>query len=966
MFKKRSLTIAVSAVIAASLNPAFAQEQTEEVYEEVLVTGSQIKGADIEGALPVSVMNSDDIDLTGAATGDELLRSIPQMGYIGFNEATTTGVNAARGDVSSINLRGLGTGSTLTLINGRRMVLHPGTQTENRIPVVTSNGNTVPVFGIERLEVLRDGAAALYGSDAVAGVVNYVLKENYEGGRLKIRHGLSEGTELNETTVSGAKGFLFNDDATNLVLTGSYYKKNGMPASDRSYAAQSDLRGFFKNDPLFAGDTSLDNRSSTFSGWGVMRYRGLGTLHVRPETMQRDNGKTYTASDCSYSLGDGLCLDGGSGDRALRIDRNRARQLSPDTERANLFGFVSHDLNENVELYSEFSYYHANVDRYREQAGPLSNGRFTVPADYYYNPFGPVRFADGRLNPNRIVPAGDSDVPDEGLAFTLHRYVPFDSGYRQVNVKDRSYRFVFGGRGEFKGWDFDTGIVYSEAETTDKTNNRISSSLFQQLLMLDTPDAYNIFSGMNPNDLSSPFDPTPNPQSVIDKMLISVKRESQTSLALADFKFSRPDLFSLPAGDVGAAFGIEWREETFDENRDSRSDGTIQFVDQVTGKWVNTSDIVGSSASPDADGSRRVFSLYGEFLVPLLQDLPMVQSLDMQLAIRHENFSDVGSVTKPKVAMSWYPTDWVQVRGAYSEGFRAPNLTQLHIPAVTVVNSVTDPVTGYSGGVEERRSGNKNLKPEDSKNATIGFVITPTDSLTITTDYWEVEQDGIVGLLNADNAVLLDHLLRQQGSSFDRLERDPVNNEPIVFHDTYQNQELREVAGIDFIVEYYFDNKLGEFDVKWNGAYLMKFDQKPGAEQQRIIDAGLAAEGAGSLIKLDGRPRWRSTASMKWRKDQWGAGLFINYIGETYDTSTKADSDTSDPGAYLSLDPYLTVNATLDYRFDGGILDNSRLRFGVRNVFDEDPPLADESYGYNGKLYSNRGRYIYLDYSYRF
>jgi iron complex outermembrane receptor protein len=181
MFKKREISKAVAAIIALNAAVAIAQNESGDAgpaLEEVIVTGSQIKGADMAGALPVSVMNEDDIALTGAATGDELLRSIPQMGAVGFNEATTTGVNAARGDVNSVNLRGLGTGNTLVLIDGRRMVLHPGTQTENRIPVVTSNANTIAVSSISRLEVLRDGAAALYGSDAVAGVVNYILRND--------------------------------------------------------------------------------------------------------------------------------------------------------------------------------------------------------------------------------------------------------------------------------------------------------------------------------------------------------------------------------------------------------------------------------------------------------------------------------------------------------------------------------------------------------------------------------------------------------------------------------------------------------------------------------------------------------------------------------------------------------------------------------------------------------------------
>ena len=943
---------------------AVAQEQADnEIIEEMVVVGTQIKGADIAGSLPVSVLDEDDIIATGAATGDELLRSIPQMGFVGFNESVTTGVNAARGDVNSINLRGLGTGNTLTLINGRRMVLHPGTQTENRIPVVTTNANTLPIAGLQRVEVLRDGAAALYGTDAVAGVVNYVLKDDYEGTEFNVRYGSSQGTDLDELTVNGATGFSFNDGATRLLVTGTYYEKTGFDTDERSYSRNTDLRGRYAGNALFAGDTSLDNRSGLFLGWGEFIYGGdVGRVHLRPTDLVRDNGALLSAADCDFVLSDGLCLDPGGSDRALRQDRNRTRQLSPDSERINVFSYLTHDFDNGYQWYTEFGYYRAEVDRTREQAGLLSNGRFTVPADYYWNPLGPVLFDDGRVNPNRVAPAGDPTVPDEGLSFVIRNFTPLDTGFRQVNVEDESYRFVTGLEGSFgDNWDFDTGFVYSEAETVDTTDNRISHTLFQTALLSDQADAYNIFNGLDLTDPASPFDPTPNPRSSINPFIISVKRASETSLTLFDFKVSNNSLFELPAGDVGLAAGIEWREEDFDEDRDRRSDGTIQFIDLVTGDFLNGSDIVGSSASPDADGSRRVTSLFAEFLVPILRDAPLAKSVDAQLAVRHEDFSDVGSITRPKFALSWYPADWLQVRGAYSEGFRAPNLTQTNIPAITVVNTVNDPVTGTSVGVEERRQGNENLDPEESENLTYGIVITPTDNLTITVDYWEIEQEGVVGLLNADNAVLLDSILRDQGSSFDRLIRDPITNEPVVFNDTFQNQELREIAGTDFSVNYRMDTEAGSFDFKVNGAYLSKFDQEPGAEQQLIINAGLAPNGAGSLIKANGRPRWRGTASALWRKDQWGAGLFANWIDDVVDTSTTADGDTAAPGTPLPVDDYLTVSAYVDYTMNVEFAEEARVRLGIRNMFGENAPTADEQLGYFGSLHSNRGRYVYID-----
>ncbi|WHI48351.1 TonB-dependent receptor [Microbulbifer sp. VAAF005] len=965
-FFRQNLVSSCSLLVMAPLVVAAAEENTESsALEEVAVVGSQIKGADVEGTLPVSVIGEEDIALMGAASGDELLRSIPQMGQVGFNESVTTGVNAARGDVNSINLRSIGTGNTLVLLNGRRMVLHPGTQTENYIPVVTVNSNTLPVNGLERVEVLRDGAAALYGADAVAGVVNYVMKKDYDGAMLNMRYGASVGTELDEFTVNGANGFEFNDGATKLNLTGTYYSKNGFYASERDYSANSDLRGFFTGDSLFEGDTSLDNRSS-IHGWGAFDFDDLGLLHVRPTDLVQDDGSSVGESDCSYSLSDSdICLDDGSGDRALRGNRNSVRMLSPDSERINLFSFLTHELENGSEFYTELGYYRAEVDRVREAAGLLSNSRFEVPADYYWNPFGPVYFDDGTLNPNRIVPAGDENVPDEGLGFTLTTFTPYDVGLRKINVVDTSYRFVSGLRGNWGDWDWDTGLVYSEAETIDSTDNRVSHSLFQQSLMLDTEDAYNLFSGLDVDDPTSLTDPTPNSEAVLDTFRINVKRQSQTSLALADFKVSNANLFSLQAGDVGLAAGIEWREESFDENRDDRSDGTIQFTDEVTGELVNVSDIMGSSASPDADGSRRVMSLYAEMLVPLLRDLPLVDSLDMQLALRHENFSDVGSVTKPKLALSWYVNDWFQIRGAYSEGFRAPNLMQLHQGAISVVNTRTDPVTGESVGLEEQRLGNADLQPEENWSHTYGFVLTPFDGFTFTADYWDIRQEGVVGILGASNGLALDAVLREQGSYNPNVIRaettDGSVGEPILFLDEYLNLDPREISGMDFSAMYSFDTDIGNFDLKWNGAYLIKFDQDPSEEMQILIDAGEVATNAGSLIGEDGRPRWRSTLSMNWRQDQWGAGVFAQYTSAVTDTSTLADSDTAAPDTALPVDSYTTVNANVDYRFVGGMRDGLRIRLGMNNIFDEEPDIADEQMGYFGSLYSNRGRYVYLD-----
>ena len=859
------------------------------------------------------------------------------------------------------------------------MVLHPGTQTESFVPVVTANSNTLPVRALQRVEVLRDGASAIYGTDAVAGVVNYVMRDDYEGFEINANYGVEPDTDFSQIVIDGALGFDFNGGASNLVVTAAYSTRDGIMASEKSFSANADLRPRVAGDPLFDGDTQLDGRS-TATQWGQFDYdNGLGRLHVRPIDLTTDNGGSLGAADCSFLMNDTrYCLDGGSGDRALRLNRNAARTLISDRDRTNAFAFFNHDFNNSMTFFAEAGYYHAVTNRVWEAASNLSNGRFEVPADYYWNPLGPVTFDDGRPNPNRLPGLDPAVVPVEGVGFLLRSFRPLDTGPRMVEVTNDSTRLLAGLRGSAGDWDWETAALHSEAETEDITNNRLSSTLFQQQLLLDTPDAYNVFTGGDIDDPTAPNAPNPNAQAAIDPMRISVRRKSETSISLIDFKLSNGSLFRMPAGDAGFGFGIEYREEDFTEDRDPRSDGSISFTDAITGELVNVSDMVGSSASPDSTGKRDVTSAYVEFLLPLLSDLPGAHSLDLQVAARYEDFSDVGSVTKPRIAASWYPIEALQFRAAYSEGFRAPNLVQIHQGALSVVNTrsdpaLADPVTGDvpSYQIQEIREGNRELQPEESENISIGMVVIPTDSLVFTLDFWRIEQEGVVGIFGGQNHMLLDGVLREEGGSNPFVQREQLPGgvlgpAEIVF-DRYLNFQPRTIEGYDFSIDYSFDtSSAGSFDIKLSAARLLTFDQQAGPLQQILIDAGEPAQNVGDLVQQEFRPKWRATLLANWFMGKWGAGLSAGYVGEVYDIQTTADGDTAAPGTPLPVDDYLRVNVHGDYRFETSGNLETRLRIGIRNLFDEEPPLADEAFGYEGALHSWMGQYVYADVNIRF
>ncbi|HEV7691356.1 MAG TPA: TonB-dependent receptor plug domain-containing protein, partial [Hyphomonadaceae bacterium] len=282
----RALLLASTAL--AFSGAAFAQEAAQsqadqaadQAADRVVVVGSQIRGAEVTDALPVTVVTAEEISTVSAASGDELFRSIPQLGDVAFNSSRTVGsVNDARGDTASINLRALGTGNTLVLLNGRRMVNHPGTQAENSVPVVSANTNSIPVLGVERVEVLLDGASAIYGADAVAGVVNTVLRDDFEGFTTELNVGQEEGISGLEISAAMQGGWNLNDGRTNISLFGSYFTRDPIVARDRDFTANADLTS--------RGGT---NGASTTSAWAGLDRFTAGNITINGTAVTNANG----------------------------------------------------------------------------------------------------------------------------------------------------------------------------------------------------------------------------------------------------------------------------------------------------------------------------------------------------------------------------------------------------------------------------------------------------------------------------------------------------------------------------------------------------------------------------------------------------------------------------------------------------------------------------------------------------
>jgi outer membrane receptor protein involved in Fe transport len=999
-----AMTAALAFSGAAMAQDAAPDGQDPEVtqVEDIVVVGSNIRGARTTAALPVVVVDEAQIDASGAVSGDELLRTIPQMGDVLFDSSNNPQTsNAARGDVNSVNLRSLGVGNTLVLLNGRRVVQHPtsqGTSDTGTVPVLSYNSNAIPVAGLRRTETLLDGAAAIYGADAVAGVVNTVLRDNYDGVTFSARYGGAESTSMDEVDLNMFAGRNF--DRGNVSVFVNYTDRTALLASDQEFTRSDDLRPLFAEYPDFAGLSVLDGRSSN-TPWARLSVGARPTIRSNGTAVTNTSGQFRfqpSSFGCGVNVGGGVCISSGNHNfnttnREMRYDTRYGTTVRPTVERLNVYFTGRYELDNGVEAFGEVGVYAAES---RAIQPPVVNlNQIWIPATNYWNPFGPVTFAGGVANPNRL--PGLTGVPAGGLPVLLTNYRYVDAGFQEVKVQNYQSRFLGGLRGEWGSYDWETALLYSEAEAEDSSPN-INMTALQQQLALSTPDAYNPFGG-GCVDTPSYGDCNPSSQAAIDAITFDLKRISRTTLTLADFKLSRADVFQLPGGPVGMAFGLEVRRETQSDDRDENLDGTFTFTDMVTGA-TNLSNVAAVSPNPDTEGSRTVGSAYVEFAVPLVSpemNIPLVRSLDVQIAGRFEHYSDFGSVGSPKVAVAWDVVDGLRLRGSYSEGFRAPNLEQTNATQYARLASGLDYVrceadlragrianfgqcTQNTSSLSLLVSGNPDLDPETSVNQSYGLVFQPTfippqfGNFTFTVDRWKIEQEDIVGLLGAQTALALDYYFRLDGQSNPLVNRAPVDaddialfagtglapvGEAISVNDSFVNLQPQTVSGLDLAAYWTLDDTAwGSFDVSVNATKLEEFTRDPGpivnllfeARANGEINAGTTLPDPSDLIGQNGRPEWKVSSSFTWDAGPWRAGLSSQYVSGFVQPSLLGASNQP-----FEVDSQTVYNMYGQYEFG----DTTRLRLGVRDLTDEGPPLADG--GYRGSVHQPWGRYWYVN-----
>jgi len=955
---------------------SFAQDQTAETdVEEVVTVGSQIKGAKITGALPVTVISAEDIDILGADDGTELLENMAEQGLNYFTEAESDsgGVNSARGDIGAYNIRNMGVGNTLTLLNGRRLVNSAGYQTElvggDYIPSMTVNSNLIPTMGLDRVELLKDGASAIYGADAVAGVVNNVLQTDFVGFDIAFRSSGYDHFAAQDAKMTLKYGFEMNEGATNVSVLYDLYDRDAIKASEDPRWGDSDHRKLIPADSLWANDSSFNNR---YSGkWAQIDMRGrtsysdsAGEIQIIPI------GDPRCARPESKDTGYGTCLAVDTTDLAngeYYINPGQIRDYRGELERDNLFVFINHELSNGNEMFAEMGLYTSKYKRLKEPAGDFSTALLELGADYYWTA--------------KIGLTADNSSSRKNVR--IDNWRP-DIGPRVINVEKETYRYLLGFRGQTdSGWDWETAVMHNKATSDDLTENRLSNSLLQAGLNDSTPNAINIFS----SDVAGSLAPA----------IVDVYRNDRSGLSSFDYKASHPEIMNLPAGPVGMLVGFEVRKETYQDDRDPRLDGEIQFTSLVTGLgFPFVGDVLGSSPTADTSGERTTKSVFFEFMVPI------AEKIESQIAIRHESPDDTDSSTVGKFAAGWEVSDDLLLRASASTSFRVPNLiqqNQLYVPRQGSIDDAVGQYVGANDPLDDRysmqsfRLRNPDLEPENSTNTSLGLVYSPSivNGLTVTVDKWEIVKENTIVLLGRTNALVADLLARIQygpnncsGFNNPNVLRDsdtgytaeeigkftaagicPAGEAQIVY-DPYTNAAERTLAGTDLGIYYDVDTSFGKFKFSVNHSDTDTFTQSAtesyaplaAAVANGTISANLV--GFGDLAGLDGNYTEKTTIKGSYRIGDWGVQVSSLNKGEFYQSS-----ETKPDGTKYMIPEMQTINASVYYTFDMGD-SKLRVKLAVKNIEDERAPLADRFYGFYADAHQDMGRNYYLDFKMQF
>ncbi len=952
-FQKRPLVHAMSCIIAMTALNVSAQG-TDEQIERIAVTGSRILRQGAEAPSGVTIISGENLRSTGATNIGEALNDLPALAST-FSLANA-GNDLGNAGLNLLDLRGMGTARTLVLVDGKRHVAsHTGT--------ASVDINTIPATWVERVEIITGGASAVYGADAVTGVVNFVLKQNIQGMDLTVSKGYGDEGSYDNDKITFSFGQDFANGRGNFAFAASHTRQDGMNATERAQTRSpkggvtNPLDNEFNEAGEFTGHDGiadiiiLDNTGwfddSTAGNFFTFDDQGPHWFIFNPDGTVRPQNLGTTYSDW------GRCTD------CEVLDLQRYNELAPTFKSYNFNTKANYDINDNLNVYGEAKFAQVEADAIGQPSFFEYGRGFTITRD------------------NAYIDQSLLDVMDQfadagfGEAITLHRFME-DAGRLSEFVERQQRRFVLGLEGSLAGigggdwgesWDFDVYALYGQTKGTQTaSDNTIIERIYQSAdaIKLDNGDIVcrdeaartagcvptSLFGVGSVNSAAADwFNTTSTSHTEIQQIVISGS-------------ITNEDLYDLPAGSIGVAFGAEYRKEESDSVPDAFAASGATFL----------------TALQEEHGDFDVTEVFFETTVPLLADMTLIKSLSVDMAVRYADYDTIGDATSWKGGMSWALNDEFRLRATVSEAIRAPNIGELFGPVKQTFFNLLDPcVAGgpqdpvriancaalgipvdfpaqaTTASIEGLNGGNPELREEESDSVTYGFVYQPAfiDGFVMTVDYWEIDIDDAIDAISAQDIVnkCVDSVAGVNNQFCDLVTRDDDHEIRLVRSIT-QNVASQKAEGVDFELGYDFEGFGGQFNTQLLGTYLISRKEFPFQ-----VEPEQFSEQAGTIADAE----WQANITIGFKKDQWLVSWKTRYIDEVNVFTDQSLARNPDPTNILTYGTYFQTDARVGYAFDNGLT----VEFGVDNLFDRDLPGVITGNTSTSASYDNLGRLYY-------
>mgnify|MGYP000621820350 FL=1 len=934
--------------------PAFAQDaappaaaETVDEGAAIIVTGSRIKQDPAKSALPLQVISTDDLTREGINSPEQLISYLSTNGNgadnLASNADVTSGAQRGTNGLSAANLRGQGSASTLVLLNGRRVAAHG--LTGSAVDV-----NQIPMAALERVEVLKDGASAIYGTDAIGGVINFITKTNFQGLALNAFTDMAEagGGAIYRLSATGGYGDL-DEDGFNILATVSRSVNKALNGSDRSFVnGNQPNRGLSvdtRGTPIATAFATGSNALFAPTGSLLSGVTLLETGATVPATgginiLDLPGGAGCASMDGGMAYDDQLWANT-SARFACAWDTGRAAVLQQPLETLTYYGRATAKLGDH-QFYAEITGSDADSSK-RFSNNQYSGNNSTLPLYYPLNSTTASTYNDVY---NKLLAVFPQIAVNYGKPIS-YRWRCTSCDVREYETNTKTLRAGLGAEGPlWDGWDYRAGGSYARSQSTSVlgTGYHYRGTFASAAAAAASGVTGAVSGGIDPRAPIAPGATSPGIVGLLNSGILNPFSLTQSDAALAGLKAISAEgvtlyggkyevkqldgsvsgsLFDLPGGTVQVALGVDYRRETYSFNG---SPAAVTGTPDIFNVAFDNNNALTAK-------NRTVKAAYAELLVPVFE------ALEVTGAVRLDDYSGFGSTVNPKVSAKYRPLDWLMFRGSFNTGFRVPAFNQIFngvTQSPNPGNTLVDPTTCATGAVstlpgcsaitpETLAGGNLNLGPETSKQHSIGLVLQPSSRFSASFDYWSIAVDDTIGALTLRQ--LLDNI-----SYFpDRVTR--TNNIITLIDLRADNIGSRRTEGLEVALRGGVDAFGGVITGGLDGTYLLKKREKflPSAPFGSSLIGRFTFAGDLGL-------KWKHSAFVSYTKDDFTFN-FSQIYRDGYKNQALpgiANGTVVRPDFNPMVKSYVTYNTSVSV----DLLKQYRLTAGVRNVFDTDPPFA--------------------------